>query len=50
MGLNTVVVACSIVLCLNAFAKLQNTRGESRQLVLMGNCSTCLYELALSVY
>ena len=33
-----------IVLCLNAFAKLQNAR------VLMNNFPTCLYVLALSVY
>ena len=39
-----------IVLCLNAFAKLQNVTGGSRQPVLMGNCSTCLYVFALSVY
>ena len=39
-----------IVLCLNAFAKLQNARGAPRQPVLMGKCPTCLYVLALSVY
>ena len=39
-----------IVLCLNAFDKLQNARGESRQPVLMGNYPTCLYKLTLSVY
>ena len=38
-----------IVLCSNAFAKLQNTRVEFRQPVLMGNSPTCLYVLALSV-
>ena len=37
-------------LCLNALAKLQNARGASRQSVLMSNCLTCLYVLALSVY
>ena len=37
-------------MCLNAFAKLRNVRGASRQPVLMGNCLTCLYVLALSVY
>ena len=35
-----------IVLCLNAFAELRNVRGASRQPVLMGNFSTCLYVLA----
>ena len=40
-----------IVLCLNAFAKLQNLRGASCQPVLMGNCPICLYVLlALSVH
>ena len=39
-----------LVLCLNAFAKLQNTRVESRQPVLMVNCPTCLYVLDLLVY
>ena len=38
------------ILCLNALAKLQNARGTSRQSVLMGNCPTGLYVLALSVY
>ena len=38
------------IISLNAFAKLQNARGASHQPVLMGNCSTCLYVLALSVY
>ena len=39
-----------IVLCLNAFSKLQNARGVSRQPVLMGNSPTCLYVLALLFY
>ena len=39
-----------IALCLNVFAKLQNVTGASRQPVLMDNCSTCLYVLALSVF
>ena len=38
------------ILCLNAFAKFQNARGASCQPVTMGNCPTCLYLLALSVY
>ena len=42
VGLNTAAVT---YICLNAFAKLQNTRVESRQPVLMGNCPTCLYVL-----
>ena len=29
------------VLCLNALAKLQNARGASRHLALMGNCPIC---------
>ena len=41
---------CCHILCLNAFAKLQNARGASRQPVLIGNFSTCWYVLALSVY
>ena len=45
-----ILLLSHIVLCLNAFAKLQNVRGASRQPVLMGNCSLCLYVLALSVY
>ena len=32
-----------ITLCLNAFAKLQNMRGASCPLVLMGNCPNCSY-------
>ena len=39
-----------IELCLNAFDKLQKVRGQYGQTVLMGNCLTCLYVLALSVY
>ena len=35
------VKAKYIVLCLNAFAKLQNAKREFRHLVLMGNCPTC---------
>ena len=38
------------ILCLHAFAKLQNPRGASPQPVLIGNCPTCLFVLALSVY
>ena len=38
------------ILCLNAFAKLQNARGASHQPVLMGNCPTCFYVLTLLVY
>ena len=38
---------CCHILCLNAFAKLQNARGASRQPVLMDNFPTCLYVLAL---
>ena len=41
---------CCHILCLNAFTKLQNVRWASCQPVLMGNCPTCLYVLALSVY
>ena len=45
-----ILLLSHIVLCLNAFAKLQNVTGASRHPVVMGNCSTCLYVLALSVY
>ena len=38
-----------IVLCLNAFAKLQNSRGASRQSVSMG-IALFVYVLVLSVY
>ena len=48
--LNECRLLSHIVLRLNAFAKLQNARGASCQPVLMGNCPTCLYVLALSVY
>ena len=41
---------CCHILCLNALATLQNARRASCQPVLMGNCPTCLYVLALSVY
>ena len=41
---------CCHILCLNGFAKLQNARRASRQPVLKGNCPTCFYVLALSVY
>ena len=41
---------CCHILCLNAFAKLQNARGASHEPVLMDNCPTCLYVLTLSVY
>ena len=46
----SILLLSHIVLRLNAFAKLQNVTGASRHPVLMGNCSTCLYVLVLSVY
>ena len=45
-----ILLLSHIVLCLNAFAKLQNVTGACHQPDLMGNCSTCLYVLVLSVY
>ena len=45
-----ILLLSRIVLCLNAFAKLQNVRGAPHQPDLMGKYPTCLYVLALSVY